>query len=398
MLPHIINPKKGITVIIDGEPRLIPPDDKRYDELLAAFKDYNELEIRRLAVNPIEQAKTLLCQIDGVKVFYGRVELNGELMAGRLVDVILEEARQGLSVTRLTRFLENVEKNPSFRARQDLYAWVEANSMPITTDGCIIAYKIVDHDFMDCYTGTFDNSPGRRVEIARNHVDENPDQTCSQGLHGCGAEYLPSYGPGNKRVVLIKVNPADMVAFPKDYNLSKFRCCGYDVLHEVPKETAAKFFGEHVTLYDGIRLPESFSPLAVVSALMSDKSDLGGAFNWADTPQGHTYWSDIVHEDDDELPDDAKMYLRQLLDQYVGDRDIVIPDDFDPELATELIQGGGGVRIERLFDIFEVDADTSFHFEGLNYQRVECWPEEAQDLVALWLYLSTKENPNAAVH
>lgn len=41
---------------------------------------------------------------------------------------------------------------------------------------------------------------------------------------------------------LDKVSPADVVAFPTDYNLSKARCCRYEVLQEVP---GAQFFEGH---------------------------------------------------------------------------------------------------------------------------------------------------------
>lgn len=142
----------------------------------------------------------------------------------------------------LIKFFENVMLNPSRRAVLGLYDWVERSGLPITPDGHIMAYKIVNHNFTDCYTGTFDNSPGKIVSVERNEVDEDPEQTCSYGLHVCSAGYLPNYGGSNSQVVIVKINPADFVAVPKDYNVAKARVCRYEVLQAVPKETAATFF------------------------------------------------------------------------------------------------------------------------------------------------------------
>jgi hypothetical protein len=84
---------------------------------------------------------------------------------------------------------------------------------------------------MDVYTGTFDNRPGQVVEMDRRDVNDDPNQTCSAGLHACGPEYLPHYGNYEGRIItLLKIDPADFVSFPTDYNNSKARVCRYEVL------------------------------------------------------------------------------------------------------------------------------------------------------------------------
>jgi hypothetical protein len=68
----------------------------------------------------------------------------------------------------------------------------------------------------------------------RNRVNEDKDQTCSSGLHFCSREYLPHYGSAEGgRVVVIKINPQDVVAIPSDYENAKGRCCRYEVLREL---------------------------------------------------------------------------------------------------------------------------------------------------------------------
>jgi hypothetical protein len=79
-----------------------------------------------------------------------------------------------------------------------------------------------------------DNSVGKIVEMERNEVDDNKDQTCSTGLHFCSQDYLPHFGNGyDSRVVILKINPADVVSIPSDYNNAKGRACRYEVVGEI---------------------------------------------------------------------------------------------------------------------------------------------------------------------
>lgn len=152
----------------------------------------------------------------------------------------------------LMRFMEKVNENPSMRSVTGLYEWLEKSKLPIAPDGDIIAWKIVSAEYRDIYTGQFDNSIGKTVEVVRNNVDEDPDRTCSYGLHFCSSEYLPYYGTSSgSRVVVVKINPRDVVAFPRDYNTSKGRACRYEVIGEVDRNDAPK-------MYEGVNVLRDF--------------------------------------------------------------------------------------------------------------------------------------------
>jgi hypothetical protein len=127
--------------------------------------------------------------------------------------------------------MENLYANPSKRAVTELYGFLEKNNLPITPDGYFLAYKKVRKDFLDVHSGTMDNSPGTIVEMERNKVDDNKDQTCSTGLHFCGMSYLSHFG--GERTVIVKINPADVVSIPSDYNDAKGRACRYEVIGEM---------------------------------------------------------------------------------------------------------------------------------------------------------------------
>ena len=45
---------------------------------------------------------------------------------------------------------------------------------------------------------------------------------------------MPSYyGFDDSRVMLVKINPKNVVSIPVDYNLAKGRCCEYEVVDEI---------------------------------------------------------------------------------------------------------------------------------------------------------------------
>lgn len=147
----------------------------------------------------------------------------------------LDFAAEGLPFMPILQFIKRVQNNPSYRAVNELYGFLEAGQLPLTSDGYFLAYKkvrVTEGDkLVDIYTGKIDNSVGQRVSIPRNQVDEDPTRTCSHGLHVCSHAYLPHFGCGYyDKVVVVKVDPADVVAVPNDYNNAKMRVCAYEVM------------------------------------------------------------------------------------------------------------------------------------------------------------------------
>lgn len=58
-------------------------------------------------------------------------------------------------------------------------------------------------------------------------------------VHFGGHEYASTFGP---RMVLVRVDPADLVCVPFDCSQGKVRVCRYWVLKEVPNETQVPLF------------------------------------------------------------------------------------------------------------------------------------------------------------
>ncbi len=160
-----------------------------------------------------------------------QIELNNAL-----VNKILQMYNQGVDATPLYKFVENLYNNPSKTSIDELYLFIEASNLPITDDGHFIAYKIVRNNYMDIYSGTMSNKIGDKPEMLRQEVDDNRNRTCSTGLHFCSKSYLSLYGSSSRntdRCMLVKINPADVVSIPSDYNNAKGRAWRYEVVGEL---------------------------------------------------------------------------------------------------------------------------------------------------------------------
>lgn len=169
---------------------------------------------------------------DGV-VYYNangtKTEVNS-VVTKRILDMI----RDGFDANPLVAFMNNLMANPSKIAVDELYEFLEETELPITPDGCFIAYKIVRNDYTSIYDGKFMNAVGTVVEMPRNMVDDRRENTCSQGLHFCSKNYLTKYGNGTgDRLLLVKVNPADVVSIPPDYNNAKGRAAKYFIWKDI---------------------------------------------------------------------------------------------------------------------------------------------------------------------
>ena len=222
-----------ISACIDNKPLTVETDHPNYRKVLEVLKskEWNKLT-------------GLLDLAQGLKEYGGQnIEINdgaimyaGEPLHNSLTVRILKFMREDLPVEPLIKFLENLLKNPSSRAVNELYNFLEVGEMPITEDGCFLAFKNVRANFHDIHSGKFDNSVGQKPWMPRNLVDENKDQTCSTGLHFCSLAYLPNFSDTNGHTMIVKVNPSDVVSVPSDYANTKARANTYEVVAEYEED------------------------------------------------------------------------------------------------------------------------------------------------------------------
>jgi hypothetical protein len=176
-----------------------------------------------------------------VQIVDGCITYKGEAVHNTLTKRVISFMQQDLPFKPLLTFLYNLMENPSYRAVNELYDFLDVGELPITEDGHFLAFKNVKSDYKDIHSGTFDNSVGKVCEMPRHKVDEDKDRTCSSGLHFCSIAYLPSFRDSNGgKTMILKINPKDVVAIPADYNNTKGRCSRYEVIGEYTEDWRSK--------------------------------------------------------------------------------------------------------------------------------------------------------------
>ncbi len=252
---------QGVSVFIKGRPSVtIDKGAGNYEAVMKALEN-NDLSALTLA---LDTRKYVVAKSFGKFV----VDANGNLTYGgtfplplALSDYVLPILKKADNLEPILLFIENLLSNPSEYARAELMQWVEKAQMPITPDGSFLAYKRVRDDYKDVHSGTMDNSVGQVVQMPRLAVDDDRNRTCSAGLHFCSKDYL-SHFPG-ERIVVVKINPADVVSIPVDYDFTKGRAWRYEVVAELStldgdlvRELDAWFINEYDTRGEEVELVE----------------------------------------------------------------------------------------------------------------------------------------------
>lgn len=162
--------------------------------------------------------------------------------------------RESESLAPLGAFLARIEANPSPASRSQLFGWLKAGGFTLTTDGMIVGYKSVEIDGRSAHSG---NEPvtvvrsdgssetvtgkvpypvGATVWMPRDLVNDDRDSACSVGLHVGTFQYAETF---SHQMLVVLVDPADVVSVPRDSNAQKMRVCRLVV--------AAKHDGEQIT-------------------------------------------------------------------------------------------------------------------------------------------------------
>lgn len=279
---------KNIILVIDGKSHTISKNTHiAYNKIVDALKAQDWDTLRE----HVEPKKAIVNFGKGyVTIDGGKVHWKGQVFHNALATRMMEMFQDGFPVDPMVKFMVNLMDNPSKRSVDQVYGFLEKNNLPITEDGYFLAFKRVRKDYKDIHSGTIDNSVGKTITMDRNLVDDNPDSHCSTGLHFCSESYLGHFGSASEPVMILKINPADVVSIPTDYNGAKGRCSKYMVVGEVkgdPKEAFAK-------VVNG-----DYSPKQATQAPVKDPSAAWPFATGADS---------ITHEDADEPADTDGLY------------------------------------------------------------------------------------------
>lgn len=172
----------------------------------------------------------------------GEILYDGKPIHGLLHTRIINMARDNLPIANLLAFLDRVEQNPSYRVREHLYEFIEYGQLPITNRGTFLTRKVTRGNGYDKYSGTFLHTPGAVISMNRRDVDDDPNNTCSAGLHVYSREYSKFFYNEGDALWVCEVDPADVVAIPTDYNNTKMRTCRYTVVSRITDEEDPEYF------------------------------------------------------------------------------------------------------------------------------------------------------------
>lgn len=251
--PYIVQ-GSNVTVVIGNQPHTFSKMHLFYNRIIDAIKASDWAAIDEL----IDPKATVINYGQGNVTIQGDTLFwKGDKLHNSLAIKIINMYQEGFSIEPMVLFMENLMQNPSKRAVSELYGFLEKGELPITPDGCFLAYKKVRSDYKDCHSGTVLNKPANLltaaeaaampmqadkvtvtvengvtvVSMERNAVDDDKDRTCSEGLHFCSQHYLKHFG--GDRIMILKLCPRDVVSIPSDYNDSKGRACRYEVVGEL---------------------------------------------------------------------------------------------------------------------------------------------------------------------
>lgn len=225
----------NLTLVLNNQSYQVLPDHINYKLILESLPTATAEEL--LEVVDVQKAVAVFS--DGlVEIKNGQVLYEGEEVHGSISKRILEFMSKGLPFQPLVNFLNNIMENPSMQSQKELYDFLEHEHLPVTEDGHFLAYKAVRSDFKDKYRGVFDNSVGQVCTMQRAKVDDDRGRGCSNGLHAGALNYVASYGSleYGDLIVIVKINPRDVVSVPSDSNYEKLRTCRYEVVGQYAGE------------------------------------------------------------------------------------------------------------------------------------------------------------------
>lgn len=296
----------GAVLTVFGEVNeSITSDAKTYGEAVQYLTSTHPEELDRDEVlrllSPKQAVQAYIRRVSDRVSFKGNTLLfDNDPVHSSLADTIVRlssEDGEGDPI-KLVKFLENLMTNPSEHSREQLYDWIAPRNITITSDGHFLAYKGVRGDFTSVNSGpgivnnveysaeNLNNSPGNVLEFPRNKVVADSRIGCAVGLHAGTFDYANGFARG--KVVLVKINPRDVVSVPTDCDAQKLRVCRYEVLEEISLEIDNVLWTEEIEVAED---DEDF---------YGDYSDTDDDEFWDEDDDVDLYRDEEDEEDDEE--------------------------------------------------------------------------------------------------
>jgi hypothetical protein len=231
---QIVNPDLNsghIFLLLDGKEYSINAGNSSFSKALEAY-NAKDWESFIYIVNPEIRLKSLYASYEGIEVKDGNLYVFGDPIHSTIAKRVISFIEHGLDCVHLFKFILKLNMNPSKRAVDELYTFLEHRALPVTDNGNFLAYKAVRADYTDKYSGKFLNTIDSVLEMPRNKVDDNKENGCSYGFHAGSVDYAKDFMDRDGHLMLVEINPADVVSIPTDCQFQKLRTCKYKVVGE----------------------------------------------------------------------------------------------------------------------------------------------------------------------
>ena len=218
---------ESITFIWQGSSRTVKEGSPNFKELRSALFDkrWDDVAKHLTVGRSLESWAKGKFSVGGDVIKY-----NGKELPENLTSRITTMARNGENPEPMFMFWEKLQKNPSYRSVNQLWNFMQHQNIALDTEGNILAYKAVDPNYQDYHSGKFTNKPGTTNQMPRNEISDDPDFACHAGFHVGSIEYAQTFGGPDRRMVICKVHPEDVVCIPHDESSQKMRVAKYVVI------------------------------------------------------------------------------------------------------------------------------------------------------------------------
>jgi hypothetical protein len=251
---------EAIILFINGKNIRVEKTDRKYPKILQVFqlpKDQQESEVESI-LNTVVKTAQIIGETEGFDIQENEIFYKGEKLPKAFSDKVLSIIADGLPLEHFEKFWENLEKNPSYHVVNEtgFFEFLEYRELPITEDGCFLAYRGVGQDYWSLSgdpstkvlqgttnsSGQIFNGIGEIIEVKRNEVNDDRKVHCAKkSLHIGSLDYAKNWGP---KVVVVKVNPADVVVVPNDCSSQKCRVCKFEVISDFVEEITSSVVDE----------------------------------------------------------------------------------------------------------------------------------------------------------
>lgn len=249
------NEGSGATVIFsDGTIQQVSQDNANFGRVVSILTgtpvdEIDEAELLELLIPALSVGKNLNRLSERVAFDGSNILFDGDVVADAIAEHILRIVKEGGnpdSYKALVAFMEKLYTNPSESSRNSLYDFIVRHNITIDPDGDFYAYKGVKADLGSVWegfgivdgvsmNGSLPNKPGSILEIPRSKVNADNAIGCGTGLHAGTYAYAEGWARGV--LLLVKINPRDVVSVPSCSSYQKLRTCRYKVISQTTQQT-----------------------------------------------------------------------------------------------------------------------------------------------------------------